>query len=306
MSNSTSHEIIDIHNHFFTKNTAEIFAKIMPKQFSERFVKANPERVKMFQNIGGPEERGIQMVDDMHSKGIHQILPMTFPMDQESGFTLHNTFPKEFPGTVPMLHPEFQKDPEVLTEWKEKGAVAIKFYPAQWSFGFNDERLEPYLDKIRDLGLGILIHFGVVKGGEMRGTWPAHPLELKPWLRNPKFEDLKFIICHFGAGYLEDVLIMAYGYPKNIAVDTSGSNDWLFNSHWPDLTFVFQRSIEALKPENIFFGTDSNFQLLRKNVIDRQIGILEDLVTKNVISDDDRWNILGGNTKRYILKGKTD
>ena len=99
---------------------------------------------------------------------------------------------------------------------------------------------------------------------------------------------------------------MAYGYQKNIAVDTSGSNDWLFNSHWKDLTFVFQRSIEALKPENIFFGTDSNFQLLRQDVLNRQLGILEDLVTKKIITDDERWMILGGNTKKYILDGKTD
>lgn len=306
MSNSSDHQIIDIHNHFFNKNTIDAFSKIMPKQFSDRFAKSNPERAKAFENLPGPEGRAQQMLDDMHAKKISQILPMTFPTDQESGFTIHNLYPKEFPGTVPFLHPELQPDPAVLDDWKDKGAVAIKFYPAQWSFGFNDERIEKYLDKIRDLGLGILIHFGVVKGGNMRGTWPAHPLELKPWLRNPKFEDLKYIVCHFGAGYLEDVLIMAYGYPKNLAVDTSGSNDWLFNSHWPDLTFVFQRSIEALGSENIYFGTDSNFQLLRQNVIDRQLGILEDLVTKKIITDDDRWNILGGNTKKYILKGKTE
>ena len=95
---------------------------------------------------------------------------------------------------------------------------------------------------------------------------------------------------------------MAYGYPKQVAVDTSGSNDWLFNSPWSDLTFVFQLTIEALNPENLFFGTDSNRDLLRRGVIDRQKGILEDLVTKKVITDDDRWNILGGNTQKYILK----
>ena len=305
MSGKPNHEIIDIHNHFINKNVLQAFSKIMPKSFTERFTKANPEQVKMFQNLPGPEERGKIMVEDMRKRGIDQILPMTFPTDEESGFIVHKLYPKEFPGSVPMLHPDFT-EPDVLDFWKEKGAVAVKFYPAQWTYGFDDDRIEKYLDKIRDLGLGILIHFGVVKGGEMRSTWPAHPLELKPWLKNPKFEDLKYIVCHFGAGYLEDVLIMAYGYPKNIAVDTSGSNDWLFNSHWSDLTFVFQRSIEALNPENIFFGTDSNFQLLRRNVIDRQLGILEDLVTKKVITDEDRWNILGGNTKKYILKGKTE
>lgn len=302
MSNSSQHEIIDIHNHFFNKNTLEAFRKLIPDRFAEQFAKANPERFKAFENLPGPEGRGEQMVQDMKLKQIDKILPMTFASDEESGFTIHKKFPNEFPGTVPMLQPDLTPDPEVLDSWKDQGAVAIKFYPARWKYGFDDERVGKYLDKIRDLGLGILIHFGVVKGGEMRGQWPAHPLELKPWLRSHKYEDMKFIVCHFGAGFLEDVLIMAYGYPKNIAVDTSGSNDWIFNTHWPDFEFVFKRSIEALKPENIYFGTDSNFQLLRKNVIDRQIGILEDLVTKKFITDEDRWNILGGNTRRDILK----
>jgi hypothetical protein len=279
----------------------DAFQKAFPKNLMERFFK-NPEAVKVFQNLSPIEERGKEMIENMQINNIQQILPMTFASDEENGFLLHKLFPKYFPGTIPMLSPDYHTDPTILQSWKEKGAVAVKFYPAHWSFGFNDERLGPYLDQIRDLGLGILVHFGVVKGGETRNTWPSNPLELRPWLTNPKFEDLKFIVCHFGAGHLQEVLMMGYGYRKQIAVDTSGSNDWLFNSPWSDLNFVFQRSIEALGPENVFFGTDSNTQLLRKNVIDRQIGILEDLVTKKVISDDDRWNILGGNTRKFILK----
>lgn len=304
MSKNQVKEIIDIHNHFFHKGFAESFRKAFPEEFTKRFERMNqdPERMKFFQSLPGPEERAKQMIEDMKVKGIDYILPMTFSGDEENGFKAHKTYPKEFPGTVPMLFPDYHTDPEVLDSWKEQGAVAVKFYPAQWKYGFDDDRIEKYLDKIRDLGLGVLIHFGVVKGGDQRGTWPPNPLTLKPWLKSPKFEDMKFIVCHFGAGYLREVLMMGYGYPKQIAVDTSGSNDWIFNSVLPDLTFVFQRTIEALQPENVYFGTDSNAQLLRKNVIDRQLGILEDLVTKKIITDEDRWNILGGNTKRDILK----
>ena len=304
MSNVNSKAIIDVHNHFVCKNTIDAFLNVYPKSFTEKFTKNGSEFVKRFEKMVGPEDRATQLVENMKLNGVDQLLPMTFSGDEESGFLAHKKYPKELPGTIPILYPEYHTDPNILEEWRTKGAVAIKFYPAFWSYGFNDERIGPYLDKIRDLGLGVLIHFGVVKGGETRNVWPSNPLELKPWLTNSnsRYEDMKFIICHFGAGYLREILLMAYGFKKNIAVDTSGSNDWIFNSEWTDLNQVFSKTIRALGVENIFFGTDSNFTLLREDVLRRQIGILEDLVTKKIISDDDRWNILGQNTLKQILK----
>ena len=113
MSNSSHHDIIDIHNHFMNKNMFEVMSKVYPKAFTERFSRASPEQMKMFQNMPTPEERANQMVEDMKGKGIDQILPMTFPGDEASGFLVHKLYPHEFPGTVPMLMPEYHTDPEV-------------------------------------------------------------------------------------------------------------------------------------------------------------------------------------------------
>lgn len=296
---SKNQKIIDIHHHFITNTAIKAFQKSYPKEVYEKFAKTAEER---FSKLPDPETRSKQLVEDMKEKGVDQILLMTFSGDEDIGFSAHKNYPKHFPGTVPMLLPQYHTDPEIMDEWKNRGAVAIKFYPGFWNYGFNDERVKPYIEKIQDLGLGIIIHFGVMKGGDVRTLWPSNPLELKPWLTNPKFEDLKFIIAHFGAGFLREVLMMGYSFSKNIAVDTSGSNDWLFNSPWIDLTQVFEKTIKALGSENVFFGTDSNANLIRDDVLIRQIGIIQDLVTKKIITSEEAEQILWKNTQDQILK----
>ncbi len=40
---------------------------------------------------------------------------------------------------------------------------------------------------------------------------------------------------------------------------------------------------------------------MRHDVVLRQKGILEDLITRKIISDEDRWDILGNNTHRLMF-----
>ena len=51
---------------------------------------------------------------------------------------------------------------------------------------------------------------------------------------------------------------------------------------------------------HLLFGSDSGLELLRSNVILRQKGILQDLLTKNIIKDEDVNNILSENAKRIF------
>jgi len=212
-------------------------------------------------------------------------------------------FPKEFPGIIPFVNPQYN-EPEVLEDYKKRGAVAVKFYPGSWpDYSFNDEKVLPYLEKCLELELVPMIHFGVIKGAGSQ-LWPANPLELKPWLQNPKLKDQNYIICHFGAGYLREILLMAYAHKKRLYLDTSGTNDWIFWSPWQDLTQVFEKSILALTPQHILFGSDSGREPIRHENVLRQKGILQDLVTKKVITDEDRWDILGNNSSSLLLKSK--
>ena len=289
--------IIDVHHHFFTKNTAEAFKKLFSQEFSQGFAETNPERFKNFQKLLEPEEQALKLIENMKLNGIDQVLPMAFNFDTEGAFIAHQKFPESFPGVIPFLDPEHHDNPQIVAEWKKKGAVGVKFYPGQWKkTKFSDETLLPYLEALQEHGLTPIIHFGVMKGGPQVG-WPCNPLELRPWLQNKKLVELNFIIAHFGAGYLREVLMMAYGHGKQIYVDTSGSNDWIFWSPWTDLTYVFEKTIKALGSSHVMFGTDSGLELLRSDVILRQKGILQDLLTKKIINNEDVNNILSTNAK---------
>ena len=294
-------KIIDMHHHFFSKNTIKAFEKMLGPKVIEEFKKQidYSQRISQFQNLKSPVEQAQILRKDMKRKGIDQVLLMAFTYDAESAFEAHQSYPESFPGVIPFLNPEIDRDSNILLEWKEKGAVGVKFYPGMWNkMRFSDDSLFPYLKKIEELDLVPLIHFGVMKGATQR-NWPINPLELKPWLQRTDL-NLNFVIAHFGAGYLREILLMAYSYGKKIYVDTSGSNDWIFWSPWQDLTYVFEKTIKALGSDHVLFGTDSGLNLLRKDVIDRQLGILTDLMAKKIITLEDKAKILGLNAKELF------
>ena len=247
-------------------------------------------------NIKEPIARAEDLIDDMKKHAIDYILPMSGNDEGTTIFDIHKKFPDKFPGVIPFLNPELHKEPNIMEDWIKKGAVSVKLYPSQWKkFTLQSEVLLPYFKKMVELNINPIIHAGVVKGGDST-YWPVNPIKIKPWLIHKDLKDLKFVFAHFGAGYLREILMMAYANKKRILVDTSGSNDWIEWSPWDNLTQVFEKTIRALSSSNILFGTDSNIEMLREDVILRQKGILQDLVTRKVINQEDREKILFTNT----------
>lgn len=290
--------ILDIHHHFFSKNTVVAFSKIFGTEFTENFKKFQPERYKKFTEIAEPEKRAIQLMNNMKENDIEKIIPMAFVFDEEGSFEIHKKYPNKFPAVIPFLSPEHHKNPDILEEWKKKGAITVKLYPGSWTkLSLSSKELLPYFKKMDEIGFHPIIHTGVMKGGNTSSMWPVSPMELKPWLTNKNLKSLKFVIAHFGAGYLREIFMIAYSHGKRIFVDTSGSNDWIDWSSWLSLTQVFEKSIKALTTSNILFGTDSNIEMLRSDVIIRQKGILQDLISRKIISQEEREKILYENAK---------
>lgn len=288
-------KIIDVHHHFFSKKTVESFKKVFGPEMEENFKKSAPERHKKLIKLPEPVIRAEQLIANMKENGIDMILPMAFNYDEEGAFEIHKKFPEKFPGVVPFLEPNIHKNPEIMEDWVKRGAVSVKLYPGQWkTHKLSSPELLPYFKKMVELNLNPIVHVGVMKGDP--SGWPANPMELRPWLINKELQNLKFIIAHFGAGYLREVFMMAYSHGKRIFIDTSGSNDWIDWSPWTNLTQVFEKSIKALSSSNILFGTDSNIEMLRSDVILRQKGILQDLITRKVITLEDEERILSKNT----------
>src|SRR4029077_15708369 len=83
----------------------------------------------------------------------------------------------------------------------------------------------------------------------------SNPLELHSIaLRYPR---LKFVLPHFGGGYLRRALMLADLCP-NVYLDTSSSNSWM-RYEGLDLKTVFRRALDVVGAQRLLFGTDSSF-----------------------------------------------
>ncbi|MBO8142392.1 MAG: amidohydrolase [Firmicutes bacterium] len=106
------------------------------------------------------------------------------------------------------------------------------------------------------LGIPVLIHFGILgSGGGLAGHPNCNPLALERVAQG--FPTVPFVIPHFGAGYMRELLLLCWSC-RNVYVDSSGSLQWM---RWvPEtlsLTSVLRRFVETIGPERIIFGTDS-------------------------------------------------
>ena len=143
---------------------------------------------------------------------------------------------------------------DLLEREMAAGFRGVKLYPVNRCYRLSDPACRPFFEKANELGANMIIHYGVTVDptGDLNF---ADPLDLSPVARD--YPDLKFVIAHFGAGWLDSVLRLAYQC-KNVCVDTSGTNNWM-DYYVPKMTLaeVFERAIMALGPERVLFGTDS-------------------------------------------------
>ena len=140
----------------------------------------------------------------------------------------------------------------------------VLLFPAMHHYRIGGAEARPLLQALSDHGAIAYVHCGllVVKLRDLFGL---------PRVQDPSFADpltvisaanafpsLRFVIPHFGAGFLRETL-MAGAQCPNVYVDTSSSNSWMA-SHVPklDLAQVFERALAVFGPERILFGTDSN------------------------------------------------
>ncbi len=152
------------------------------------------------------------------------------------------------------LDPRDPGAPALLEREMAAGFRGVKLLPVNRCFRLSDPACRPLFEKAAELGAPMIVHYGVTvdPGGDLRY---ADPIDLSPVARD--FPEVTFVVAHFGAGYLDQVLKVAYQCP-NVAIDSSGTNNWMDSMAVPmTLAQVFERSITALGPERVLFGTDS-------------------------------------------------
>jgi predicted TIM-barrel fold metal-dependent hydrolase len=110
-----------------------------------------------------------------------------------------------------------------------------------------------------NLDIPIIMHFGVQGGG---GGPPVNIRNMNPlslWQVASDFPTVSFVIPHFGACYLRELLQLCW-HCSNISIDTSGSNQWIrWMPYEISLKDVMRRCIESIGPDRIIFGTDSSY-----------------------------------------------
>jgi predicted TIM-barrel fold metal-dependent hydrolase len=143
------------------------------------------------------------------------------------------------------------------------GHKGVLLFPALHGYSVDEGEVRPLLEVLERRKAVALVHCGlfVVKLRDLLG-FPrtqdlrrADPLALVPVAN--AFPNVRFVIPHFGAGFLRETL-MAGAQCPNICVDTSSSHSWMA-TQCPrvGLREVFERALEVFGPGRVVFGTDS-------------------------------------------------
>jgi len=190
---------------------------------------------------------------------------------------------------------------ELLTAGPFSG---ILLSPAAHHYRMSDPVVRPVLETLQASGGCAVVHCGllVVKLKDLLGLPRnqdlafANPLDVIPAAN--AFPGARFVIPHFGAGFLRETLMAGVMCP-NVLVDTSSSNSWLATQ--PErltLAHVFAKALGVFGADRILFGTDScTFPR----------GFRDDLLTEQRqamveagVSEQETAQILGGNAQRLL------
>jgi len=248
--------IIDFHVHVYEDKT--ISNRLKEEFFAHRKKILSEEQFKNLRINGRVET----LIEDMDEAGVDVSVCMGGDMafltqeEPEAPFMRQNEYLAEAQARYPKrivgfftLDP-FRPGARTLLEKgvKELGLKGVKILPS-W-FSPAEERIAPFMEKIEELGVPVLIHSGVdplpflAKYGD-----PRHLDDLL--LKYPR---LKIISAHWARGYEQLLNQMLYFRPGRLWADISG---WQFEYKFSPWHFLFQmRYFMDRFPNAVLLGSD--------------------------------------------------
>jgi len=211
-----------------------------------------------------PAELAQEWIAEMDSHGVARAaLIASVPGDEASVEAAVNAFPDRFFGYF-MVNPLGEGAAARVEIAMRCGLHAACLFPAMQRYSIQDPRAEAVIQAVASFpGRGVFVHCGVLTVGIRRKLGlPSHfdmrfsnPLDLHAVaLRYP---GVKFVVPHFGAGYLREALMLADLCP-NVYLDTSSGNSWI-RYEGLELKTVFRRALDVAGAGRLLFGTDSSF-----------------------------------------------
>jgi predicted TIM-barrel fold metal-dependent hydrolase len=251
--------VTDAHVHFFSRS----FFSALGAQ-AGKTVEQVAEAADWVLPPEDPSELARGWKAELDAQGVARAALMSsVPGDEASVESAVAEFPDRFFGFF-MVNPLEETAVERVQIALRCGLHAVCLFPGMHRYAVTDPHAEAVIRAAAAFsGRAVFVHCGVLTVG-IRKKLGLHspfdmrysnPLELHPTaLRYP---GLKFILPHFGAGYLREALMLADLCP-NIYLDTSSSNSWM-RYEGLDLKTVFRRALDVMGASRLLFGTDSSY-----------------------------------------------
>jgi predicted TIM-barrel fold metal-dependent hydrolase len=297
--------VLDAHVHFFSQRFFQAFLSRRGGQLPTQ----DPQR--LLRRLGwelpppDPTVLARRWVEELDRHGVERAVLLGSIMDDEASVAQAvQAFPDRFIGFIRVDPTQPDAAQRVRHAVEGLGLKGIKGFPAMEGFHAYDERVYPVYEEAQRLGIPVLLHFGLLQSaiGAALGLPSqadarfSNPMDVQKAARD--FPGVNFIVPHFGAGYLRETLLLAAHCP-NVFIDTSSANGWIRYMPYPmDLKLVFQRTLEAVGPERLIFGTDSSWfpRGFRRDILEEQLGILQALG----VAKADVERIMGENIARLL------
>lgn len=297
--------VIDAHIHFFSHQFFQSFLRHRRLQFPEQDPQSILRRLGWEVPPADPAALARRWVEELDLHGVERAVLLGSIMDDEDSVARAvQAFPERLIGFMRVDPTRPDAAQRVRYAAETLGLRGLKGFPAMECFHAYDQRVYPVYEEAQRLGLPVLFHFGLLQsaiGAALKLPSQAdarfsNPMDVQRAARD--FPGINFIVPHFGAGYFGETLLLAAHCP-NVYIDTSSANGWLRYMPYPmDLKLVFQRTLEAVGPERLIFGTDSSWfpRGFRRDILEGQLGILQALG----IAKADVERIMGGNLARLL------
>ncbi len=307
--NSYGIPVIDGHSHFPVPRIAPHSSDAADVKMARRqaaLAQARAESQAKWRRMWGfsqPErssspidELAERWIEDLDNKAVEKIVFVT-GQDNDTLAGIVRQHPERFVGYA--HHDPFRSDApqELERAVRDLGLKGYKAIAPALDGDIADRSLWPLWERVEELGIPVLIHFGPLGGvGGIAEHHNINPIKIHEVAK--AFPTIPIIIPHFGCGFPNELLRLCWAC-TNIYTDTSGSNEWV---RWmiPDTTLsdLFRKFLETIGPDRIIFGTDSSWfpRGFSQPYLHEQLRICRSLN----LSVTDLAKVFGGNISRLL------